>query len=87
MMHFGYMGMGIEFIILKLFCLTFFLGIILFMVWAIRTLNKKQLKKWVVGMLLIGLVGMIASSLLLAKNKDSVKWEEWKADKFEMMMK
>lgn len=86
-MHFGYMGMGIEFIILKLFCLTFFLGIILFMVWAIRTLNKKQLKKWVVGMLLIGLVGMIASSLLLAKNKDSVKWEEWKADKFEMMMK
>lgn len=84
-MHFGYMG--IEFIILKLFCLTFFLGIILFMVWAIRTLNKKQLKKWVIGMLLIGLVGMIASSLLLVKNKDSVKWEEWKADKFEMMMK
>ena len=86
-MQFGYMGMGIEFIILKLFCLIFFLGIILFMVWAIRTLNKKQLKKWVIGMLVVGLVGMIASSLLMDKGKDGTKWGEWKMDGYETLVK
>lgn len=51
----------------RLFCLIFLLGVILFLVWAIRTLKKDELKKWVIGLLLVGLLGMIGSSLLMHK--------------------
>ena len=78
MMKFHYMGTGI--ISTKLFCLIFLLGIILFLVWAIRTLDKKQLKNWVIGLLVVGLLGIIGSSYFMTKKKGD---GDWKMDKCE----
>lgn len=62
----GYAHMG-GFLFVKLFALLFLLGIILFLVWALRTLDKKQLKKWVIALLVVGLLGMAGSSLFMTK--------------------
>lgn len=67
MMGYGYMAGGFYgggFLLLHLSCLLFFLGVILFLVWAVRTLDKKQLKKWVVGLLVVGLLGVVIGSFL-----------------------
>ncbi len=61
-------GFGLAFGFFHLFCLSFILGVILFLVWAIRTLDKKQLKKWVVGLLVVGLLGMSISALFVSKS-------------------
>lgn len=61
-MGFGYMGLG--FLLMKLSGIAFLLGIILFVVWAMRSLNKKQLKKLVQGLLIVGLLGMLLSGAL-----------------------
>ena len=84
-MKFGYIGA--EIIILKLFCLAFFLGVVFFIVWVVRTLDKKQLKKWVIGLLVVGLLGMIGSSLLMHKGKDGEKFGDWRIDKCEYLEK
>ncbi|MFH1375480.1 MAG: hypothetical protein ABIH35_02300 [Patescibacteria group bacterium] len=47
----GYSHMGSGWILPKLSVLVLLLGLILFLVWATRTLNKKDLKKLVVGLL------------------------------------
>ena len=85
-MGYTYM-MGAEFLLVKLFCLLFFLGIILFLAWAIRTLNKKQLKKLVVGFLVIGLLGMVGSSLFMMKTgKLDGDWKDGKLKYCEELM-
>lgn len=80
-MKFHYMGTGIF--PTKLFCLIFLLGIILFLVWATRTLNKKQLKKWVIGLLVVGLLGIIGSSYFMGKWKGDLDKGDWKLSKCE----
>jgi glucan phosphoethanolaminetransferase (alkaline phosphatase superfamily) len=74
---------GASFIPFKLFCLIFFLGIILFIVWAIRTLDKKQLKNWVIGLLVVGLLGMIGSAFFMGKWKGDIKGGNWEFSKCE----
>lgn len=64
-MKFTHFGGGFH--LTKFFGLIFLLGVILFLVWAIRTLDKKQLKKWVIGLLIVGLLGMAASALFVKK--------------------
>lgn len=77
MMYPGF-GFGLGFGLLHLFCLSFFLGIVLFVVWAVKALDKKQLKKLVTWLLAVGLVGMIGSALLLSNSarfdKDDKGW-------------
>jgi glucan phosphoethanolaminetransferase (alkaline phosphatase superfamily) len=70
MMGYAHMG-GVGFLLMKLFCLLFVLGVILFLVWAVRMLDKKQLKKWVIGLLVVGILGMVGSSLFMGK------WDKW----------
>lgn len=70
--------MGAGFVFTKFFYLVLLLGIILFLVWAIRTLDKKQLKKWVIGLVVVGLVGIVGSSLLMMKFG---KWDKEGFDK------
>ena len=65
MMYPGF-GFGLGFGLLHLFCLSFFLGLVLFVVWAVKALDKKQLKQWVVWLLVVGLVGMAGSALLFS---------------------
>lgn len=48
----------------KLFGLVFFLGLIFFVVWALRTLDKKQLKKYAIWFLAVGLVGSLLFSFV-----------------------
>lgn len=82
-MGYAHMG-GVGFLLMKLFCLLFVLGVILFLVWAVRMLDKKQLKKWVIGLLVVGILGMVGSSLFMGKWD---KWDEgdkdWMEDKLE----
>ncbi len=78
----GYAHIGVGFLFVKFFCLLFLLGIILFLVWAIRTLDKKQLKKWVIGLLVVGLLGMAGSSLFMVKMDKWDKDGEWWKLKF-----
>jgi len=71
-----YAHMGYGFPLAKLSCLVFLLGVILFLVWAIRTLDKKQLRQWVIGLLVVGLLGVLLSSFWGMK-----RWErdkDWK---------
>ena len=69
----GFTSFGIGFVLMKLSCLAFVLGIILFLVWAIRTLKKKDLRKWVVGLIVAGILGMIVSALIVGS---SGMWEK-----------
>jgi hypothetical protein len=71
----GYAHMGGGFLLMKLFCLSFFLGIILFVVWAVRNLNKKQMKKLFISLLVVGFLGMALSSLLVGKMGS---WDKFK---------
>ncbi len=50
----------------KISWLLLLLGVILFVVWASK-LDKKALKKWVVGLLVLGLLGTALSALLFSK--------------------
>lgn len=74
----SYLGVGM--VVTKLFALVFSLGIVLFIIWAAKTLNKKQLQKLVVTLLLVGLAGMIASSVVFMgkgrsyADKDGERW-------------
>ena len=43
----------------KLFVLAFLLGLLFFIVWALRNLKKDQLKKWAVTLLVIGILGCL----------------------------
>lgn len=76
--HFGW-GAGSLFGLFHLFCLSFGLGLVLFVVWAVKALNKKELKKLVTWLLAVGLVGMILSGLLVWKAmpfyKDGKGWK------------
>ena len=74
----GYTHLGAGFVFTKFFSLVFLLGIILFLVWAIRTLDKKQLKKWVIGLVVVGLIGIVGSSLVMMKFG---KWDKEGFDK------
>ena len=65
-----YAHMGPGFMFMKFFCLLFCLGVVLFIVWAVRALDKKQLKKLFISLLVIGLLGMAGSGLLLHKGYD-----------------
>ena len=43
----------------KLFILAFLLGLLFFIVWALRNLKKDRLKKWAVTLLVIGILGCL----------------------------
>ena len=47
----------------KLFILAFLLGLLFFIVWALRNLKKDQLKKWAVTLLVIGILGCLLTTL------------------------
>jgi uncharacterized membrane protein len=63
MMGPAYLGAGM--VLTKLFALVFLLGVVLFVVWAVRALDKKQLKKLVIGLLIVGLAGMLSSAFIM----------------------
>ncbi|MBW2977960.1 hypothetical protein KY331_03890 [Candidatus Woesearchaeota archaeon] len=48
----------------KLFALAFLLGLIFFVVWALRNLKKNQLKKLSITLLVIGIVGCLLITAL-----------------------
>ena len=79
-----YAHFGIGFLPLKLFCMVFFVGIVLFVIWAAK-LDKKKLHKWVVSLLIIGALGLLISSLVMMKYGDYKDWKGWKLDKYEAM--
>lgn len=62
----GYAHPG-SFIFAPIFSIIFILGVILFLVWAIHNLKKDELQKWAIGLLAVGILGMIASSLFIGK--------------------
>jgi len=62
--HTGTQFMGIGWALHCLFALALFLGLVLFVVWAAKTLKGKDLKKLVIWLLAIGLIGMILTSFL-----------------------
>lgn len=39
------------------FATVLFLGLVFFIIWAVKVLDKKQLKKWTVWLLVIGIIG------------------------------
>lgn len=63
-----------------LFCLALFIGVILFVVWASKHLNKKGLKKLVIWLLAIGLVGLLITAPFANRHfKDTMgKWGKFK---------
>jgi energy-coupling factor transporter transmembrane protein EcfT len=77
MMDYAHFGLG--FLPVKFFCLVFFLGVVLFVIWAAR-LDKKTLKKWFISMLVVGAVGMLICSLLLKSYGYDKDWKGWKMD-------
>ncbi|MFH1533962.1 MAG: hypothetical protein ABID64_03455 [Nitrospirota bacterium] len=82
MMDYAHFGVG--FLPLKLFCLVFFLGVVLFVIWAAK-LDKKKLYKWVVSLLIVGAVGLLVCSLVMMKYGNYKDWKGWKLDKYETM--
>lgn len=65
------MGLFGGFMFMNFFGLVLLLGVIFFLVWAFRTLDKKQLKNWTVGLLVVGFVGLILCGVVAAvKFKD-----------------
>lgn len=77
----GYALLGM--VLAKLFGLAFLLGLVLFLVWAIRDLKKKELKKMFAWLLIVGLVGMVAISVFMKDKvgKDGLHMKLWKWDK------
>ena len=60
MMGYGmYAGGGVEFFLMKFFMFVLFVGVVLFFIWAAKALDKKQLKKLVAGLLIVGAVGLL----------------------------
>ncbi len=51
------------FVLHKLFALAFLLGLLFFIVWALRNLKKNDLKKWAVTLLVIGILGCLTTML------------------------
>lgn len=85
MMDYAHFGTGAGFLFLKLFCLAFFLGVVLFVVWAAK-LDKKTLKKWFVSLLVIGAAGILVASLLMMQFGGYKDWKGWKLDKYGEMV-
>lgn len=53
-----YLGMHIH----SVFAVMTFLGIVLFLIWAFRVLDKKKMFTWAISLLAIGLVGAVLTS-------------------------
>ena len=60
-------GFGVGILPAKVFGVVLLIGLIFFVVWALRALDKKQLKKWAIWFLVIGFVGTILCSFCGAK--------------------
>ena len=67
-----------------LFGFALFLGVVLFVVWAVR-LKSKQLIKWVVWLLVVGAVGMLLTAGLGWKGFMGMKGHWKNFDKTEMI--
>ncbi|MFH1218489.1 MAG: hypothetical protein V1679_01460 [Candidatus Peregrinibacteria bacterium] len=79
MMGYAHMGAWLP---MKAFCFLFMLGVVLFIVWAVRGMDKKTLKKWMLSLLIVGFVGALASSLFLMKDCDGkLGWKGLKGEK------
>lgn len=63
MMGFGLYGGSAGFMLMHLFCFVLFVAVVLFFIWANKALDKKQLKKLVAGLLIVGIVGMFLAFL------------------------
>lgn len=46
------------------FCSLLFLAAVFLVIWAIRFAKKEELKKWMIGLLIVGLLGSFVSFLL-----------------------
>lgn len=65
MMNFFSTGIGFGFLgfhMHALFCLLVLIGIVLFVVWAARFLNRGQMKTLVIWLLTIGVIGMLLTT-------------------------
>lgn len=52
--------LGVVWVLHGLFCLGFFIGLVLFVVWLTRfLLKKKQLLLWAIVLLVVGVLGMV----------------------------
>lgn len=68
MMGYGfYGGGGPGFFLMHLFCFVLFVAVILFFIWANKALDKKQLKKLVASLVIVGVVGLFLSFLVIGK--------------------
>ena len=45
-----------------LFGITAFLGLVFLVIWAIKEMNEKELKKWTIWLLVVGIVGILVTS-------------------------
>ena len=79
MMGYAHLGAWLP---MKAFCFLFCLGVVLFIVWAVRGMDKKVLKKWMLSLLIVGFVGALASSLFMLKGCDGkMDWKGLKGEK------
>jgi len=82
MMDYAHFGLG--YLPVKFFCLVFFLGVVLFVIWAAK-LDKKTLKKWFISMLLVGAVGSLVCLLLMNAYGYNKDWKGWDSDRYGVM--
>lgn len=55
--NFAYPWLGMQ--VHMLFAIMTFLGVVLFLIWAFRVLDKKKMFTWAVSLLVIGLLGAL----------------------------
>jgi hypothetical protein len=67
-----------PFVIAKLSGVVLMLGLVLFVVWAARDLKKKQLKKLVTWLLVVGIVGTVGGHLLFGADYKDGWHGKWK---------
>ena len=71
----GFAHFGAGMLLMKLFGLALTLGILFFIFWAYKALDKKALKKWALWLFVVGLVGLLLCSFL--------KGTEWGGEAFD----
>ena len=74
--NFAYPWFGMH--VHAVFCLFTFLGVVLFLIWAFRVLDKKKMFTWAISLLVIGLVGGLLTAELGGRGFEKMRegWEK-----------
>jgi len=78
---------GLAWNLHMLFIITLFLGVVFLIIWAIKSMDKKTLKKWTVWLLLVGILGSLLTASFTFQGMKYMKGDYWAEKKMYMMDK